>query len=190
MLKTFFIFVSISVIALCVFKPAPVFANGKTQQLQVASQGGTMYLTTNVQSNGNATAGATVATTNSAASTNALAGQITPPLGFIANITDLINLLLRVVFVVAALLVFGFLIIGALQWITSGGEKSKTEAARNKIVAAIIGLIIVVSSFAIMTLIVRILGFNDLNGVLSLLTTNSDQTASSSSQIRQQNLVP
>ena len=38
---------------------------------------------------------------------------------------------------------------GALEWITAGGDASKIEKARNKIVQSVIGLLILVSSFVI-----------------------------------------
>ncbi len=76
--------------------------------------------------------------------------------GFFSNSTDLVNALLKVVMVIGVLLVFAFLVMGGIEYITSGGEKGKTEAARNKITSAVIGLIILASSYAILTII---LGF-------------------------------
>ncbi|HSA83431.1 MAG TPA: hypothetical protein VLF20_00910 [Patescibacteria group bacterium] len=61
--------------------------------------------------------------------------------------------------VVTILLVFGviialiFLIIGAIRWITSSGDKAKLESARGTIVAAIIGLILAFSAYFILNLI-------------------------------------
>ncbi len=86
--------------------------------------------------------------------------------GFFADFGSLSSLVLRIVLVIAAILVFGYLIMGGLEWITSGGEKSKTESARNKITAAVVGLIILVSSWALMSLIVHFLGYNDLNQLI------------------------
>jgi hypothetical protein len=48
---------------------------------------------------------------------------------------------------------FFFLISGALQWITSGGAPEQVEGARNRILHAVIGLVLVVSAWAIFTLI-------------------------------------
>ena len=45
--------------------------------------------------------------------------------------------------IAAALAAFFYLILGGFQWITSGGDKAGTEAAREKITAAFIGLAIV-----------------------------------------------
>lgn len=46
-----------------------------------------------------------------------------------------------------------YLVIGALNWITSGGDKTKLEAARKKITWAIIGLIIALLAFFIVSLL-------------------------------------
>ena|SRR5258708_6297651 len=187
--KRIFLLFALFLIGLFFIFPKPAFAAGAQQVKVNNGQNGTMYLTTEVQPNSTSSATTTATSSTTSATNSAFTGRVTPPVGFIGNINDLINLSLRVVFIAAAVLVFAFLVMGALQWITSGGEKSKTEAARNKMIAAVIGLVIVVSSFAIMTLIVRLLGFNDLNGVLTLLQPNAPQTATASSQLRQQNLV-
>ena len=69
--------------------------------------------------------------------------------------------------VIAAVLVFFYLIWGGIEWITSGGDKGKTESARNKITSAVIGLIVIASSYAVLTLALNFLGFSNLNDVFS-----------------------
>ncbi len=64
----------------------------------------------------------------------------------------------------SALLVFGYLVLGGVQWITSGGDKGKTESARNKITAALVGLAIVASSYALMQIIAYFFGVNIFGG--------------------------
>jgi NADH:ubiquinone oxidoreductase subunit 6 (subunit J) len=51
---------------------------------------------------------------------------------------------------IGAILVLVFFIWGALEWITSGGDKGKLENARNRITQAVVGLIILVGSFVIL----------------------------------------
>jgi hypothetical protein len=92
---------------------------------------------------------------------------VEPGRGFATDIGTLINAVLSFVMVIAALLVFFYLIWGGIEWITSGGDKGQTEKARNKITAAVIGLVILAASYAILTLVLRFLGFNNLNDVLS-----------------------
>jgi hypothetical protein len=45
---------------------------------------------------------------------------------------------------------------GAISWITSGGDKGKIEDARNKITAAVIGILILASAWALFNLVVGI----------------------------------
>ncbi|MDQ3098324.1 MAG: hypothetical protein M3Q44_01105 [bacterium] len=58
------------------------------------------------------------------------------------------------VFFFALILVLIYLVWGGIQWITSGGDKAGTEAARGKITGAIVGIIIVAVAFAIYRLLV------------------------------------
>ncbi len=65
---------------------------------------------------------------------------------------------------IAFILAFFYLILGGISWLTSGGDKANVETARNKIIAAIIGLIIVAATWAIFQLIGGAIGFNILGG--------------------------
>lgn len=60
---------------------------------------------------------------------------------------------IRLVVVVAAIVFFFILVIGGIRWIASGGDKTQTEAARNQITAALVGLVIVFAAWAIVSLI-------------------------------------
>ena len=53
---------------------------------------------------------------------------------------------------------FLYLLMGGFDWITSGGDKAKLQSSRDKITNAIIGLIIVSSVWAIMTLVGQFVG--------------------------------
>lgn len=86
-------------------------------------------------------------------------GEIEVPEGYASNFGTIISSLLNLVMIIAAILVFLYLIMGGIEWITSGGDKGKTESARNKITAAIIGLIILAASYAILQLALSLLGF-------------------------------
>lgn len=61
--------------------------------------------------------------------------------------------LLNIILVLAVLIVFLFLIWGGFEWITSGGDKGKLESARNRITQAVIGLIVLAASTAILILV-------------------------------------
>ncbi|MFZ2025549.1 MAG: hypothetical protein WAV51_04690 [Microgenomates group bacterium] len=76
----------------------------------------------------------------------------------ITDVGQLISAAVGTILILAALLAFIFLILGGIQWITSGGDKAAMEAARNKITHAIVGLIIVGAAWAIMMLVQNFLG--------------------------------
>ncbi|MCB9813464.1 MAG: hypothetical protein H6772_03595 [Pseudomonadales bacterium] len=101
------------------------------------------------------------ATTAFAATTPVEPGDV-----FFTDIGQLINKALNFVMVLGALLVFGYLIWGGVEWITSGGDKGKTESARNKITAAVVGLIVLAASWAILMLLLGFLG-TDLNSLFT-----------------------
>ncbi len=91
--------------------------------------------------------------------------DITPPSGFrITNIGRVISAGFALLLVVAGLLAFVFLLLGGLQWITSGGDKAGLEGARNKIVHAIVGLIVVFSAWALTLLLQNFVGYTFFGG--------------------------
>jgi hypothetical protein len=61
---------------------------------------------------------------------------------FIAN-------LVNIAVIVSGILVFLYLVMGGVEWITSGGDKAHVENAQKRITNAIIGLAIVAASWAI-----------------------------------------
>ena len=58
------------------------------------------------------------------------------------------------------LLSFVFLLMGGFTWITSAGDKTKLEKARDEITNAIVGIIIVAASYALATLIAKFFGLD------------------------------
>jgi hypothetical protein len=76
------------------------------------------------------------------------------------NFGDLIGLAISFVLIIAAVAFFFMLVLGGISWITSGGDKGKTEAARNRITAGLVGLVIVFAAWAILTLIESFFGVN------------------------------
>jgi len=86
----------------------------------------------------------------------------------ISEVGKLISALVGTLLIVAALLAFIYLILGGIQWITSGGDKTGMEAARNKITHAIVGLIVVGAAWAIMILVQNFLGVSIIGGSIDL----------------------
>ena len=94
------------------------------------------------------------------AATTAFA-QLTIPQPAQVKFTDLGKLIGNVVslaMIIAALVTFVFLIWGGVEWILSGGEKAGTEAARNRITNAFIGLFVVFAAWAIIKVIETFFG--------------------------------
>lgn len=56
-------------------------------------------------------------------------------------------------FVIGALFFLFNLIMGAVQWINSGGNKASIEEARNKIVNAIVGIVVLFCVYGILNLV-------------------------------------
>lgn len=58
---------------------------------------------------------------------------------------------------IGALMVIGYLVLGAIEWILSGGDSGKLDKARQKMTHAVIGMVILVSSFIIIGFISSLL---------------------------------
>lgn len=168
----------ISTILFLIVAVAPLsvsFAAGNTSndsnpgQVRTTSKDGTVYLTTIV--NGNSNNPSTISPTNStppASDTFSLTGaSLRQPIGFADDLGSYLNSILSITMVVCLLLVFYYFISAGFQWITSGGDKGKTEEARNKIVNAVVGIIIVASSFALVGFVAYVLGFGSFNEALT-----------------------
>jgi hypothetical protein len=76
---------------------------------------------------------------------------------------NLIGTLFGGVMTTAAMLTFLYLLWGAVEWITSGGESGKIESARNKITQAMVGLIILAATTALFMLLQQFLDICVLN---------------------------
>lgn len=70
------------------------------------------------------------------------------------NLGSTLGILVTFAFVGAILIALAFLIWGGIKWITSGGDKTALEEARNHIVSAIVGLVIVFLVYFILNLVV------------------------------------
>lgn len=83
-------------------------------------------------------------------------GNFQPATGL--TIEGIVSGFIKLVLVVAGLAFFFILVLGGVHWILSGGDKAKTEGARNQITAALVGLVIVFSAWAILQLIKTFFG--------------------------------
>ena len=71
----------------------------------------------------------------------------------IQDIGQFIGAILTLIFIIAGVLVFVYIVWGGIQWLTSGGDSGKAEEARNRITAALIGLAIIAIAYALVRLI-------------------------------------
>lgn len=76
------------------------------------------------------------------------------------SIGQLVGFIITIAFVIAILVALLFLVWGGIKWITSGGDKAGVEAARNQIIAAVIGLIVVFLAFFILNLVLTLFGLS------------------------------
>lgn len=79
---------------------------------------------------------------------------IAPPTNLkTVDLGNMISGAIGAVLVIAILAAFVYLVWGGIEWITSGGDKTHTESARNRIQNAILGLFIVFAAWAVMKII-------------------------------------
>jgi hypothetical protein len=80
----------------------------------------------------------------------------------LGDITRIVSAVIGFMTVAAGIwFIFQFLI-GGYTWLSSMGDKQRLEAARNRIVNALIGLVIVVAGWAILSLLGQFLGWDIL----------------------------
>lgn len=95
--------------------------------------------------------------------------QIVPPLGLGDKFAKpegfalLIATLWKTAFLIGGIVTLVYFVLGGLTWITAGGDKANSERARSMITDALIGLVILASSFALIKFLDSILGTNILN---------------------------
>ncbi|MBI2442552.1 MAG: hypothetical protein HYV40_01430 [Candidatus Levybacteria bacterium] len=75
------------------------------------------------------------------------------------------GLIIQFLFVIAVIVALGFLVYGGIRWITSGGDKGGVETARNTIISAIVGLILVFLAYVILNLVLLFLTGSGLSGI-------------------------
>lgn len=141
--------------------------------LRLVKNGDTYYLST-TEENETTTTTTTYTVIEEAATTSAKTAtgsaiigntNLVPPRGYTDSIGDLLTFLLRIVIVVALLLVLFNLVMAGLQWITSGGDRGKTDAARQRIIAAIVGILVLSAAYALAQLVAYVLGFESFNDI-------------------------
>lgn len=80
----------------------------------------------------------------------------------VINWAALVSLVAQVLFFVAAVATFIFLIWGGLTFITSEGDSGKKAQARNRIMYAAIGMLVTACAFVLWRLILSVIGVEEL----------------------------
>lgn len=86
--------------------------------------------------------------------------SITEAAGFF---TRVISNTIGVMTIIAGIWFVFMFIVGAFGYLTAGGDKQKIGSATSRIASALIGLVIVVMAYALISLIGKLLGFEILN---------------------------
>lgn len=88
-------------------------------------------------------------------------------LGSVSNaptqLTKLISVAIGAITIFAGLAFLFYFMIGALGWLTSGGDKQKLDTSRDRITTALIGLVLVIAAYALTGVIGSLVGLNILD---------------------------
>ncbi len=76
------------------------------------------------------------------------------------SIGDVVALIIRMALGVLGIIFLVLLVMGGYQWMTAGGNEDQVEKAQSRIKNGIIGLIIVLSAYAITAFVFTRLSFN------------------------------
>lgn len=87
--------------------------------------------------------------------------------GILSSITN------SAMFLIGALCVF-MVILGGFRYATSAGEATKVTNAKNTVLYALIGLVLAILSYAVISFIINVLGSNILSGGGSFFLSGTD----------------
>ena len=80
-------------------------------------------------------------------------GTIAPPKGAPTDLGAFIGGSIRIFIIMAGIFLLIYLLWGAFDWITSGGEKERISKAQSKMTNAVIGMFLVIVSLTLFNLI-------------------------------------
>ena len=89
-----------------------------------------------------------------------LEGQV----GFEPQIGTFVTGVVNFLIILGAIACLLYMIWGAIDWVTSGGEEQNYAKAKNKITAAVMGLVLLTAVWAIWELVLAFLGLDGLFG--------------------------
>lgn len=90
-----------------------------------------------------------------------LAYSITSPTGTASSdLGDIIGFLLPVAFTLGGILLLGYLIMGGFTYLTAGGDDKRVGEAKKMITNAIIGMVIIFTSYWVIQIVETVLGLD------------------------------
>lgn len=75
------------------------------------------------------------------------------PIAKFNSIGSILNLLLPTIMIVASLVFLAILLYGAFSYVTSSGEQDKVQKARKTITYSVLGLVLILFSYLIVSLV-------------------------------------
>lgn len=87
----------------------------------------------------------------------------------LTNAGHMVSSIVSLFLIIATIASLLFLVIGGIGWVVSDGDKGKLETARNRILHAIVGLIIVASAWAVWLLVGNFIGIDFTNIIFPTL---------------------
>lgn len=88
------------------------------------------------------------------------APQGIPTLNNANDLGKIIGWGINILLVIVVLLSFSFILWGALNWITSEGDKTKVESARKTIIFAVVGLVVAFLAFFVINVAGSLFGID------------------------------
>lgn len=82
--------------------------------------------------------------------------------GALTMITDVVSAVIGFMTIAAGIWLIFQILVAGINWITSGGDKTKIEDARNRLTNALIGMVIIAAGWAILALAGKFLGLDIL----------------------------
>lgn len=87
------------------------------------------------------------------------------------TLSSILSTAVTYIMIFSAIIFFFMLLIGGVSWLTSGGDEQKVSAAKGRITNALIGLVIVLAAWAILSLVGGFFGLDLSKFTLPSITT-------------------
>jgi len=93
-----------------------------------------------------------------------------------SDVRSILSLAVNLTLSLLAIIFFGMMMYAGIRWITAQGEDEKIEKAKTAIKAAIIGMVIVISSYALTQFIFKVMDLGGAQGWCEVTDSQSNTT--------------